>query len=376
MARKKQTNVITEAKPHTVKKFELIERYVDEWARKILGFNGIEGREGSRGVVFIDCMCNSGRYTDIDGNLIEGTALRVAKRLNTIIQGYPGRDAILIFNDMEEDRVQHLRKEIEDANLTNIAVSYNVGDCNAFLRGLNISTFSNQYNTLLLYDPYRAAIDWDAIKPYLNRWGEVIINHMMFDTSRGAAQAKKPEVIDRYQETYQRDISLLAETNKDDLDDIIVSIIRNNVNKSASNYYISIAPFYNRTNGRVYSLIHCSGNIKGIRLYKKVTWQTFGDRSSMHTHSQPQGQLMFDLGGTGDVDTLTDIHCYDVHDIAKYIYHKYKSLQSVSLEVIYKDLDEHPVFPSDGYKDEIKRELKQFFGVTFPRGGNAIFPIE
>ena len=85
---------------------------------------------------------------------------------------------------------------------------------------------------------------------------------------------------------------------------------------------------------------------------------------------------MFDLGGTGDVDTLTDIHCYDVHDIAKYIYHKYKSLQSVSLEVIYKDLDEHPVFPSDGYKDEIKRELKQFFGVTFPRGGNSIFPIE
>lgn len=190
MARKKQANVITEAKPHTVKKFELIERYVDEWARKILGFNGTEGREGSRGVVYIDCMCNSGRYTDVDGNPIEGTALRVAKKLNAIIQGYPDREAILIFNDLEKARVQHLRKEIEDANLTNISVSYNVGDCNTFLRGLNISTFSNQYNTLLLYDPYRAAIDWDAIKPYLNRWGEVIINHMTFDTSRGVAQAK------------------------------------------------------------------------------------------------------------------------------------------------------------------------------------------
>ena len=48
MARTKKVEIITEAKPHTIKKFELIERYVDEWARKILGYNGKTGQDGSK----------------------------------------------------------------------------------------------------------------------------------------------------------------------------------------------------------------------------------------------------------------------------------------------------------------------------------------
>ena len=43
MARTKKVETITKISPHTVKKFELIEKYVDEWARKILGFNGTKG---------------------------------------------------------------------------------------------------------------------------------------------------------------------------------------------------------------------------------------------------------------------------------------------------------------------------------------------
>ena len=84
------TEIITEAKPHTIKKFELIERYVDEWARKILGYNGKDGREGSKGIIYIDCMSNSGVYRDENGNQIDGTALRVAKKLNDIVTNYPG----------------------------------------------------------------------------------------------------------------------------------------------------------------------------------------------------------------------------------------------------------------------------------------------
>ena len=80
MARTKKVETITKISPHTVKKFELIEKYVDEWARKILGFNGVNGLPGSKGVIYIDCMCNSGVY-EVDGKLVEGTALRVAKSL-------------------------------------------------------------------------------------------------------------------------------------------------------------------------------------------------------------------------------------------------------------------------------------------------------
>ena len=100
MAKKSKDEIITEAKPHTIKKFELIERYVDEWARKILGFKGKYGNNGSKGVIYIDCMSNSGVYKDIEGQLIDGTALRVAKRLNDIIPNYQGKHAILIFNDL------------------------------------------------------------------------------------------------------------------------------------------------------------------------------------------------------------------------------------------------------------------------------------
>ena len=58
MTKKSDVEIITEAKPHTIKKFELIERYVDEWARKILGFEGVNGRDGSKGVI-ISTACRT-----------------------------------------------------------------------------------------------------------------------------------------------------------------------------------------------------------------------------------------------------------------------------------------------------------------------------
>lgn len=153
---KAKIEIITEAKPHTIKKFELIEKYVDEWARKILGFKGKEGQSGSKGVIYIDCMSNSGVYRDINGNLIDGTALRIAKKLNEIIQNYPGKNAILIFNDLSPERVEYLESEINKAGLTNIQAIYRHEDCNSFLKGLDLDGFKKQYNTLLLYDPCQA----------------------------------------------------------------------------------------------------------------------------------------------------------------------------------------------------------------------------
>lgn len=366
MARTKKVETITKISPHTVKKFELIEKYVDEWARKILGFNGTKGLPGSKGVIYIDCMCNSGVY-EVDGKLVEGTALRVAKKLNEIISNYPGKEAILLFNDLQPERVDLLRTEIEKANLENIIVSYSEGDCNAFLKGLNLSAYQQRYNTLLLYDPYNASIDWSAVKPFLNCWGEVIINHMSSDTARGISQAKKQNVIARYEETYQSDISQLLNTDKAGLDNIVVSIIRNNINQGSSGYYVSLAPFYNRTNGKLYSLIHCSANIEGTKLYKKVTWKTFGDKSSMKNTHGAEKQVTLDLNGNGFLNSVTDEDCYYIKDIAKYIFEKYSALGHVSLEVMYNDLDVHPIFPSDGYKNEIKAELKERYYVKATR---------
>ena len=46
--------IIGHANPHTVKKFDLIEKYVEAWAH-ILLLN-----QYCTGLVFIDCMSNSG----------------------------------------------------------------------------------------------------------------------------------------------------------------------------------------------------------------------------------------------------------------------------------------------------------------------------
>ena len=52
----KKKNIISKASPHTIKKFELIEEYIKSWAQKLLL------TESCNGLIFIDCMCNSGVY--------------------------------------------------------------------------------------------------------------------------------------------------------------------------------------------------------------------------------------------------------------------------------------------------------------------------
>jgi len=76
MSSKNNSQVISKASPHTVKKFELIETYIKSWAQKLMLNTACSG------IVFIDCMCNSGVYrSTLDDTIVEGTPVRVAKAL-------------------------------------------------------------------------------------------------------------------------------------------------------------------------------------------------------------------------------------------------------------------------------------------------------
>ena len=86
------------AHPHTIKKFELIEAYVKEWSQKLLNYSGCEG------VVFIDCMSNSGIYQDEKGKIVFGTPIRVANYLADVMRYYPDKKAQLYFNDLSSER--------------------------------------------------------------------------------------------------------------------------------------------------------------------------------------------------------------------------------------------------------------------------------
>ena len=72
------TKFISLARAHTIKKFELIKKYVETWAQKLLN------TRACKGIVFIDCMCNSGIYHDENGETVYGTPIRVSRILRDV----------------------------------------------------------------------------------------------------------------------------------------------------------------------------------------------------------------------------------------------------------------------------------------------------
>ena len=78
MASSNNHETISRASLHTQKKFELIEKYIMPWAQKLMN------NPSCKGLVYIDCMCNSGLYHDDNNVLIEGTPLRVSRILRNI----------------------------------------------------------------------------------------------------------------------------------------------------------------------------------------------------------------------------------------------------------------------------------------------------
>ncbi len=125
--------------------------------------------------------------------------------------------------------------------------------------------------------------------------------------------------------------------------------------------FIASFPFFNTKNGLVYNILHCGCNIEGFKLFKKTAWNTFGGKSSSKDTHGMERQTELDFNGLGKVKTMTDEYCYYVKDIVDYIHNKFRGRSDVPISDIWDALDEHPVFPSDGYKSKIKKELKDIY---------------
>lgn len=378
------TFILETVKPHTIKKFEIINNYVDGWARKILGYDGENGKSGSKGVVYIDCMSNAGMYLDVQGHEVEGTAIRVAKTLQTVIKSYSNKEVVLFLNDYDCEKVETLIYYLEKYKIgkhdnNRVKIYYDCIDRDEFLLKVDVVIKKDfkGYNTLLIYDPYEATLNWKAITPFINRWGEVIINHMVSDTTRGAKQAKKFEVKQKYQETYQKDIEEIIKvgTDKSKLERIILDIIKKFADPNYNTYLASF-PFFSRRNGLLYNLIFCTHHVAGMKLFKQKAWNAFGNRSSMKKCSNNNGQLYIEFQNKKcnivEIEEY-DEYCYYIKDVADYIFNKYGERNGVNLNEVYNDLDVHPVFPTDGYKREIKKELKERYGVEIKRDNTLIF---
>lgn len=352
--------------PHTVKKFELISEYTKSWIQKLMNYSRCDG------VVYIDCMSNSGVYHDGDGNEIEGTPIRVARIIADAMASYHTKRAFVYFNDNDKAKTDILKSRLPQST-RNVTIKTFTMDGNEFLKKIssNFGRYQNM-NFLLVYDPFQATIDWRAIMPFLQNWGEVIINHMVSDTIRAAKVAKRPTTIEKYENTYLTDIEELVSfgSNRTAFENRIEEIIRALSQRSSLRYYIASYPFFNQTNTVVYNLIHCTGNIEGFKLYKKTAWKTFGDHSSMKNTHGNEMQMVLDLSGQSDTGYTynVDEYCYNVNDIVNYVQNRFAGRKDVALEEVWALLDEHPVFPSEGYKPQIKSGLKKNYNAQIAKG--------
>ena len=354
--------IVGVASPHTIKKFELIEEYTKAWAHKLLEYGRQDGR--CKGLVFIDCMSSSGLYvSETTHATIYGTPIRVAKALSEIMRekNYQNQHAYLYFNDLSGAKIATL-KEYLPPNTRNFTIYTTVGDGNELLRiiGPQLSQV-RKLHYLLIYDPYQATIDWKALYPFLNNWGELIINHMVSDSLRAVAQARRPETISKYESTYLTAIEelILFGSDRRAFENRIKEIIMDLREYDRNRYYIASFPFFNRCNTVVYNLIHCTGSNVGFDLFKRTAWKVFGGRSSSRRSKADPNQIAFDLDGDNSDDSgaLTtaeaDEDCYCIQDIAHYLLHKFSGRQNVAKNCLWMDLKEHPVFPSQAYRNQI-----------------------
>lgn len=357
--------VISHANMHTQKKFELIENYIMPWAQKLMN------NPACRGLVFIDCMCNSGLYHDDNNNVIEGTPLRVAKVLREVAGQYWTKQVYLYFNDLDSAKTAVLKENLPKET-RNFHIVVTNKDANELLKSIGQRLDQPNLHYFLLYDPYDANIDWAALLPFFRYWGEVMINHMVSDSIRAISQVKKETTKEKYEGTYLADFEDLVPfgSNKEAFEDRIKHII--DVCKGNRRYYVAAYPFYNTRNSQVYSLIHCTSNPVGFELYKKTAWQTFGDKSSTKNTHGSENQMMFSFDETPMISTVTDETCFYVKDIAKYLQECFVEKQNVPLTALWKQLELHPIFPSEGYRDQIKTELKNTYGAIIHKGRNAI----
>ena len=360
MASSNNSKIISKASPHTIMKFKLVEEYIKAWAQKLML------NSSCYGLVFIDCMCNSGVYT-YNGETVEGTPVRVAKVLLDVARSYPQKQVQIYLNDNSQEKVDELKKHLP-VDEGNFKIIVTAKDRDELLETIGPQLYGRQHmNYFLFYDPYDASINWPVLIPFLRNWGEVMINHMVSDTIRAITQVRREATKEKYANTYLTDFEKLIPfgSEKKAYEERVEEIIQ--VLKGQRRYFVGAFPFCNTQNSQLYSLIHCTSNIEGFKLYKQVAWKMFGGKSSTKDTHGDQLQLTVDFHNDGFFAPATDESCFFVTDIAKYLQKSFTGQSNVLLDSLWQLLDYHPIFPSEGFRKEIRDELKNTYGATFSK---------
>ena len=116
----------------------------------------------------------------------------------------------IYLNDIDKERVAELERHLPQDE-RNFKIVTSCSDAHELLRTIGPQLYGTGHlHYFLLYDPYDANIDWEALLPFFRNWGEVMINHMVSDPVRAISSAKKNTTKAKYANTYLKDFEELV----------------------------------------------------------------------------------------------------------------------------------------------------------------------
>lgn len=367
----------------TVKKLEMMEKFVEAWINKISQFRP-KGKRKYSGITFIDCMSNSGIYT-VDDEEIRGSSRRVYDLFNHYKKNkFTDLNYKIEVNDLDKDAIR-CQKCYMDENNKNVDVEFHNRNVKDYL--LEVADkipVVGERHFLIFYDPFEADIAWNELVELVTKINQnaytgcdLIISHFIHnDSKRGIQQAKKQEVKMKYENTYQSKFDLLYEkmnelsgTEQTEwLRNKFVEVIGSKFNTRIEK--IAFAPVFNSNNAAIYDIVFYSESLKAKDLFKKCMYL---QEKIVHNHENEQQR--FDLFESNTYASIRkDIKekeiFYSPKQFAKEIYNRFKG-QLVNDQILTSFLLKHPYIPQVGAKNEIKKNLTRTYNVKIEKDNSG-----
>lgn len=371
----------------TIKKFEVIEYYVDEWIHKILNHSR-NGKRVYENLFFIDAMANAGEYLNKHEDKVMGTSLRVLGKYKKYSRKYPNAKMKLSLNDIDKQAIKCQKCRAKKFLTNNINLKCNVLDVSDFLNLItdNIDKLKNTH-MLLFYDPYEADIRWDEISKllseikknsYINSIGvDIIITHFhQNDAKRNVDnEIKNLDVKRKYERTYNINYDDYIKTLRslDKLDrtkwyrNRIVELINKKLLIDKNN--IAYAPVFTDNNVPAYDIVFASHSPKAKLLFKRAMYDKMKDEEV----GVQQMSLDFD-DAKQELDYVSEKANYKEYDIFYTVRHfgrvvaNHFNGQSVRDKDFKEYLEKHPYIPKDGVLKDLKKELTKVHDVKIING--------
>lgn len=365
----------------TENKIKMIEKYVEAWINKICQ---CQSKLSYKGIIFVDAMANSGYYQNKDKNEIKGTSLRVANLFEKYCKKYTDFSFEIILNDIDYQAIECQKCHLHNIN-PKVKIYYKNYDVKDIITCLiNFLQFKKNVHILFFYDPFNVDIHWNEIVALIKRTLnskdkgiDLILTHFhQNDPNRGLLAAKSPEVIKRYERSYQMHFEeiQLALSNKTGPErrqffrNRILDLLKQKLQIDGSK--LAYAPVFNSVDSSVYDIVFFSRSLKAKELFKKEMYR------QQKTKYEPKGQLAFPFFDNpySSVEKEKHVFC-SPYFFAREIYNNFYG-RNVKKKDLKKYLDTHVYIPN--VIQDINKNLKDYFNVEIASKKNGYvykFPI-